>query len=89
VLSHTLLTIEALQRRGVPVLGVVLNTVQSGRAGLAEATNRAELERLLPEGVPLLGVCPFVALEDRVKPAALAASVAQIAERLFDGGELL
>ena len=89
VLSHTLLTVEALQRRGVPVLGVVLNTVQSGRAGLAEETNRAELERLLPESVPLLGVCPFVALEDRVKPGILAASVAQVAERLFDGGELL
>jgi dethiobiotin synthetase len=89
VLSHTLLTLEALQRRGVPVLGVVLNTVHSGRPGLAEETNRAELERLLPDEIPLLGVCPFIALEDRLNPAALAASVAEIAELLFGEGEVL
>jgi len=46
-LNHVVLTVEALRSRGVAVRGVVLN----GRGeppDLAEETNRAALERLLP-----------------------------------------
>ncbi len=80
VLSHTLLTVEALLVRGADVAGVVLNTLHEGPPSVAEATNGAELRRTLPAGVPLLGTVPFVA--DRA-PDALAAAVAPVAEALF------
>ena len=43
-LNHTALTVEALRRRGVPVLGVALN--RYGAASVAERTNPDELERM-------------------------------------------
>lgn len=82
VISHTLLTVEALQRRNVAVLGVVLNDVQP-EAGLAESTNAEELSRLLPCDVPLLGALSFVGLEDREKPEVLAGAVCSIADGLY------
>ena len=82
VLSHTLLTVEALQSRNVPVLGVVLNSVGSA-SGLAERTNAEELGRLLPSEVPLLGPMAYVGPEDRVQPKKLAAAVSRIAGGLF------
>lgn len=83
VLSHSLLTLEALQNRGVAVAGLVLNTVHGGEPGLAEVTNPAELERLLPAGVPLLGTCPWIPESGRRDPAVLAAAVSGFAERLL------
>lgn len=82
VLSHTLLTVEALLARGADVAGVVLNTLHPGPPSVAESTNAAELVRTLPAGVPLLGAVPFVA--DR-SPAALADAVADVAASLFPG----
>jgi dethiobiotin synthetase len=82
VISHTLLTVEALRRRHVAVLGVVLNNVQV-ETGLAEETNGQELSRLLPCDVPLLGLLPFVELENREKPEALAAAVCGVADGLY------
>lgn len=43
-LNHTSLTIEALRRREIPVLGVALNRYEG--ASVAERTNPAELERM-------------------------------------------
>jgi dethiobiotin synthetase len=60
VLNHSLLTVEALVRRGVQVLAVVLNTVHSGAASVAEQENPDELRRLLP-GLPVLGPVPWLA----------------------------
>lgn len=67
VLNHTLLTVEALQSRGVPV-AVILNEL-TPEPGLPARTNADELRRLLPDGVPLLGSFPF---EPSREPAALA-----------------
>jgi dethiobiotin synthetase len=53
-LNHILLTVEALQRRGVAVRGLVLNG-RGDPPDLAEATNPAVLERLLP-GLPIVVV---------------------------------
>jgi dethiobiotin synthetase len=50
-LNHTLLTVEAIQARGLPCAGVILNNVE-GTADPATTTNRAVLEHLL--NVPLL-----------------------------------
>jgi dethiobiotin synthetase len=43
-LNHTTLTVEALRRRGVQVVGVVLNRYEG--ASVAERTNPDELERM-------------------------------------------
>jgi dethiobiotin synthetase len=52
-LNHTLLTLEALHRRGLTVLGVVISGYPA-RPGLDAITNPGALARLTP--VPLLGV---------------------------------
>jgi dethiobiotin synthetase len=61
-LNHTLLTVEAAQRRGLRVAGLVLNSTApaAGDEALAEATNAGELARLL-EGIAVLAEIPFVA----------------------------
>ena len=83
VLSHTLLTIEALEQRDVPVLGVVLNTLRDGAPSVAEQCNADELFRLLPRRAPLLGKIPFVPELVRQDPAALAVATAELAGILW------
>ena len=51
VLNHTLLTIEAIRRTGLPVVGVVLNTTQE-IPELSLKTNLADLRELL--NVPVI-----------------------------------
>lgn len=82
VLSHTLLTVEALRHRGATVAGVVLNQLLPAE-GPAEETNADELRRLLPADVPLLGTVAPVSPEACDDPEALARAVACVAERLF------
>lgn len=48
-LNHTALSIEALERRGIDVLGIVCNEYRAET--VAERTNPAELERLTGYGV--------------------------------------
>ena len=58
-LNHTLLTLEAIRRRGLRCLGVVINhsgpPPRNAMSRLAERTNPAILSRL----APVLGVLPF------------------------------
>jgi dethiobiotin synthetase len=42
-LNHTLLTVESVLRRGLPLAGIILNDVE-GQADEATRTNRAVLE---------------------------------------------
>lgn len=56
MLNHTLLTLEALHRRGLTVLGVVISGYPS-EPGLDALTNPSMLARLTP--VPLLGAIPL------------------------------
>jgi len=65
-LNHCALTIEALNTRGVPVLGVILNR-PSEPPDLAESTNPAALAQLFP-GVPVL-VLPRHPTEDPLEAA--------------------
>jgi dethiobiotin synthetase len=62
-LNHTLLSVEALRRRDIPVYGVVINyakPINDDEANsLAVLTNAALLHQWLPEGVPLLGTIPY------------------------------
>jgi dethiobiotin synthetase len=82
-LSHSLLTVEALEQRDVPVIGVVLNTICGEEAGLAEACNVEELSRLLPRSAPLLGTIPFVPEGAREDPKALALATSELAGILW------
>lgn len=56
-LNHTLLTVEAAERRGLVVDGVILNDPDNSAGSLAAETNVAELERLC--SVPILGMVLF------------------------------
>ncbi|MBM4049153.1 MAG: dethiobiotin synthase, partial [Planctomycetes bacterium] len=58
-INHTLLTVEAARRRGLDLLGVVVNGYDERTAGVAERTNPREIER--HAGIPVLGVAPFSA----------------------------
>ncbi|MBI5759626.1 MAG: dethiobiotin synthase [Planctomycetales bacterium] len=64
-INHTLLSVEAVLRRGLPVAGVVLNQAIPGEPDLAAATNPDELARRLP--VPLLGVIPHTSTADLLR----------------------
>ena len=55
-LNHTLLTLEAVHRRGLTVLGTVISGYPD-EPGLDAATNPQVLARISP--VPLLGVIPY------------------------------
>lgn len=59
-LNHALLTVESIQRRGLPLAGWVANHVDSGMARLDE--NVAALRARIAS--PLLGVVPFEAHPD-------------------------
>jgi dethiobiotin synthetase len=53
-INHTLLTIEALQQRKIPIAGIVINYGRKGEPGLAEQTSPGIIERL--SGVPIIGI---------------------------------
>ena len=57
VLSHTLLTAEAIFSRGLTLAGVVLNTVPGGASAPLSAWNLSDLRRELP--VPVVP-CPAI-----------------------------
>jgi len=56
-INHTLLTIEAVQMRGLRVAGVVFNHAYADDVDASTDTNPAEIERIA--GVHLLGTLPF------------------------------
>jgi dethiobiotin synthetase len=55
-INHALLTVESVQRRGLPCAGVILNRV-SAEEDVATATNRGMIEELA--GVPILAEVGF------------------------------
>jgi dethiobiotin synthetase len=54
MLNHTILTLEAAERRGLHVAGVILNETQPFGGTAAEETNPGELERWIR--APILAV---------------------------------
>ena len=89
-LNHTALTVEALERRGVPVRGVILNGVdededENGNEGgdLAERTNPATLRGMLDPGVPVETLPAF----DPMTPGTAAARIPEELPRSFLRGE--
>ena len=56
-LNHTLLTVGFARQFNIQIAGIVLNGLRPDIAGLAEATNPLEIERLTD--VPVIGVVPY------------------------------
>ena len=56
-INHTLLTLEAIRRRGLEPLGIVLNRVAGGKLALAEKTNPPLLARF--SQCPIWGPVPY------------------------------
>ncbi len=69
-INHAALTVEAARRRGLRILGVLLNPAEPGPAGPAEETNPAAVGRTC--GAPLLGVLPRIPAGRTRDPDALA-----------------
>ncbi len=74
-LNHVALTVEAAERRGLRVLGIVLCRETGGEPGLAERTNPAALADLVP--VPVLGTLPRLAPAAAADPGGVAAALAE------------
>ena len=65
-LNHTLLTVAFAQQFNLQVVGIVLNGLSSETAGIAEATNPVEIEKLT--GIPVIGTVPYEKQLDTVYP---------------------
>jgi dethiobiotin synthetase len=55
-INHTLLTVEAAQRRGLHVAGILLNETSPGEGGLAASSNPEEIAKR--SQIPVLAVIP-------------------------------
>jgi len=56
-INHTLLTIDSAKKRGINIIGVIINYASKTKKGLPEKTNPKVIEKL--GKVPVLGVVPF------------------------------
>lgn len=65
-LNHTLLTVAFAQQFGLQIVGIVLNKHAPEVAGLAEATNPVEIEKLT--NIPVIGILPYEKRLDTVQP---------------------
>ena len=82
-INQTLLTLEAIQRRGLAILGVVLNDVVDSDDA-SRATNAAEIARR--GGYPILAEIPHQPQRDLPHPdLALTMVPIDLAESIIDG----
>ena len=59
-INHALLTIDALRRKKIHIIGLVLNRTEPVRSALARAQERSTVEILREQaGVPVLGPLPY------------------------------
>ncbi len=59
-INHALLTIEALHRRNIPIIALVLNRTQPARSALSRMQEKTTVEILCRQaGVPVLGPLPY------------------------------
>ena len=56
-INHTLLTVFALRERGIAVAGIVINYAEAQKAGLAEQTSPAVIEKI--SGVKISGIISY------------------------------
>lgn len=72
-INHGLLTIEALRRKRISIVALVLNRTHSVRSALSRIQERTTLEILRQQaGIPVLGPIPYEpGMPDRFRPAVL------------------
>lgn len=70
-INHTLLTLEALKNKKIPVKGFIINFSEPPKNDIAEKTNPDILKELLD--IPCLGVMPYLTelSKDKIGEAAL------------------
>ncbi len=56
-INHTLLTIAALKARSISIAGIVINYASDRKAGLAEKTSPAMIEKI--SGIRIKGIMPY------------------------------
>jgi len=61
-INHALLTIEALRRKKIPIVALILNRTQPARSAIARVQEKTTVEILRKQaGLPVLGPLPFEA----------------------------
>lgn len=61
-INHALLTIEALRRRKIPIVALILNRTQAARSEVARVQEKTTIQALRKQvGVPVLGPLPYKA----------------------------
>jgi dethiobiotin synthetase len=72
-INHALLTIEALRRKRITIVALVLNRTHSVRSGLSRIQERTTLEIVRKQaGVPVLGPLPYEpGMPGRFRPAVI------------------
>lgn len=70
-INHALLTIDALRRKRIHMIGLVLNRTEPVRSAFARAQERSTVEILCQQaGVPVLGPLPYESgMSNRFRPA--------------------
>ncbi len=79
-INHTFLTIEHARKRGIAIIGVVINNY---RGGLAEETGQKVISELT--GIPIIGVIPY---DERVS-AGDVRSIVSLVEKNVDGEAIM
>ena len=91
-INHALLTIEALQRRKITVVALVLNQTESVRSGVSRIQERSTLNILRKQaGVPVLGPLPYApGLPGRFRPTVIrlarSAAITHLAKLVLRAG---
>jgi dethiobiotin synthetase len=75
-INHTLLSVEALRAKNIPVAGVVINRYPTDLVGIAEETAPREIERL--GRVSVLSIVPEEPFTPPYLPAGVMAAVGQV-----------
>ena len=72
-INHALLTIEALRRKHIHIIALVLNRTHSVRSALARVQERTTIEILRKQsGIPVIGPLPYEpGLPSRFRPAVM------------------
>ena len=63
-INHTLLTINYMKMKKIPITGIVINYMKKGRNTLAEKRCPAILEKL--SGIPVIGIIPCISMKNPV-----------------------
>jgi dethiobiotin synthetase len=72
-INHTLLTLQALRSRNIPVAGVVINRYPTDTPGLAEETNPRAIEKW--GKVPILAIVPDTPIPKAISPHPIPAAI--------------